>query len=119
FKSEMEKAPFNFEIFDQAGEYERAKTLVFGGIGREEFKLLNRAMNVKKIDQIDSFIRKYMLRDPEAEAVSLLIDKVERAQIIAHDLNLFEKKVKAATEIVQNLSGLEAIEKEQLEKNNK
>lgn len=103
FKQEMGTRDLRLQIFEKNQQYFANLNLIFGGLQKDDLKLLNQAFYVKSIGQIDTFIRQHMLVENKNEFIERLIDSVKKAKEITANIEICEKKLLASERIIQEL----------------
>jgi uncharacterized protein YPO0396 len=107
FSSYVKSLPVEIDVYETLQSYFTALSGAFGGVGRSDFKLLNRAFYVKSISQIDSFIKENMLLDSDNPHLERLLENVRNGQEIASSIETCEKKIRSADRVIQDLKKLQ------------
>ncbi len=114
FKEEVEKKQKSFEFFETAEAYFNSLSVCFGGIKREDLKLLNRAFYVKSISNIDQFIRENMLIESESPHLDILLQNVKSGKEISETIRICEEKMATIEKVIKPLEKLVVISQEQI-----
>lgn len=107
FRTHMKETRPNFQVFDTLQNYFAALSSSFGGISRDDLKILNRAFYVKSISQIDQFIRENMLMEQENPHMERLLENVRNGQEIAYAIETCEAKIRSAERILKEVTKLQ------------
>lgn len=104
----LKESRHSLQFYESVTAYFAALSAAFGGVKKEDLKLLNRAFYVKSISQIDSFIRQNMLVSEENPYLDNLLENVHNGGKIAAHIERCQKQVEKSSKI---LSEVELIEK--------
>jgi uncharacterized protein YPO0396 len=95
FKTVLEARITGVKVYEQTKEYFSEFSKIFGDVTKDDLKLLMKAATVKKISEIDPFIRDHMLMPSNNDSIMRLISGVGDAEAISSDIELFLEKVDA------------------------
>jgi uncharacterized protein YPO0396 len=103
-KAVLDNKVVGSKTFDQAKDYFSEFSQTFGGVSKEDLKLLMKAATVKKISEIDPFIRENMLLHTTNESIVRLIAGVADADSISKDIDLYLEKIESMGKVIKELS---------------
>lgn len=101
------------EIPTKGSDYTRMLGEHFGGITNDDIILLMKAANAKAIDNVNHFVRDFILSPPKDQAIDSLMDRIKETTFLAAKIrnttDMFEKSKVIVEELDKVLSNFDSI----------
>ena len=102
-KEQMKPTKPHLVFFDTMSTYFSTMSLAFGGMTKDDLRILNNAFYVKSISHIDDFIRQNMLVESESPHLDRLLENVKNGSEIAFSIESCEKRISTIQKILKQI----------------